>query len=422
VNAEVITIGSELLHGIVRDTNFEMIARMLGEIGVEVAFHTTVGDDSERMGEVFRAAVHRGGAVIATGGLGPTSDDVTRKVIATVFRRRLVLDETVLDRIRARFRARGMEMPPINEGQALVPRGAKVIENERGSAPGLHFAHQQVELFFLPGVPSEAEGMLTQYVIPFLRQKAEGLQIGRRTVRTIGISESLLAERLQALEGEEPAVTFGYLAHPSGVDLHVSAASRDPNWLRGELDRVERKLIEAVGVHAYGTGRQTLSDVVGQALAGRGLRLATAESFTGGAIGVALTATPGSSRYYAGGVVAYSNEAKKELLGVGSDSLRRYGAVSAEVALEMARGARERFGADIAIASTGIAGPDGASEEKPVGLALLALAASDEEAGERHLFGGGRTEIVSRATAVALDLLRRHLGAGIAWSEPSSRS
>jgi nicotinamide-nucleotide amidase len=419
---EVITTGSELLHGLVRNTNLDMISGLLAEAGLWPSYHTTVGDEPEHLGEAFRTAVHRAGVVIVTGGLGPTSDDITRKVIATVFRRRLILDRVVLDQIRARFKERGVEMPPINEAQALVPRGASVIENPIGSAPGLHFTHLDTECFALPGVPSEAEGMLRAYVIPFLKSRNPGLCSGLRVVRTIGIGESALAEKLSGFELEEPELTLGTIARASGVDLHLSASSVDAMWLQGVLDRGERKLLERAGVHAYALGDRTLSEVVGEAFLARGLTIATAESFTGGGVGAALVATPGSSRYYRGGVIAYSNEAKERLLGVSAETLRRFGAVSAETAREMARGAREGLGASCAVSTTGIAGPDGGSAEKPVGLCFLGYSGPEGETAERFVFVGGRADIIARASFFALDLVRRSLGAGVAWSEPSSRS
>ncbi len=420
--AEVITVGSELLYGLVRNTNIDLVSSHLAGAGLRPSYHTTVGDTPEHLGEAFRTAVRRADVVIATGGLGPTSDDITRKVIATVFRRRLILDRVVLDQIRARFRERGLDMPPINEAQALVPRGAVVIENPIGSAPGLHFTHLDTECFALPGVPSEAEQMLRAYVIPFLKSRNPGLASGLRIVRTIGIGESALAEKLAGFELEEPELTLGTIARASGVDLHLSASSVDAIWLQGVLDRGERKLLERAGVHAYAVGDRTLSEVLGEALLKRRLSIATAESFTGGGVGSALVATPGSSRYYRGGVIAYSNESKEALLGVSGETLRRFGAVSAETAKEMARGARERLGATIAVSATGIAGPGGGSAEKPVGLCFLGCSGPDGDVSERFIFGGSRADIIARASFFALDLARRSLGAGVAWSEPSSRS
>jgi nicotinamide-nucleotide amidase len=423
VSVEVITIGSELLNGLVRNTNVDLIGDLLAEVGLEAAYHTTVGDDGKRIGEVFRTAVHRAEVVIATGGLGPTPDDLTRRVIATVFRRRLILDQVILDRIRARFKERGQEMPPVNEAQALIPRGARVIENHRGTAPGLHFTHLRTELFALPGVPSEAEMMLREYVIPCLRAATAGLARGLRVVRTIGIGESALAERLSGFEMEEPDLKLGMIARASGVDVHISASSRDGAWLNVVLDRAERKLWERAGRHAYGRGRETLSEVLGRALLGRDLTIATAESFTGGTVGAEIVATPGSSRYYKGGVIAYSNDAKESLLSVGRETLERKGAVSAEVAEEMARGARIRLGAHCAVSTTGIAGPDGATTAgKPVGLAYLGFSTAEGESSERWIFGGSRADVIAKAAAHALDLSRRNLGVNEEWFGPSSRS
>ncbi len=420
--AEVITIGSELLRGLVPNTNLDLISGLLAEAGLWPSYHSTVGDEPEHLGEAFRTAVRRADVVIATGGLGPTSDDITRKVIATVFRRRLILDRAVLDGIRARFRERGIEMPPINETQALVPRGASVIQNARGSAPGLHFTHMETECFALPGVPSEAEEMLRSYVVPFLKGRNPGLVSGLRVVRTIGIGESALVERLQGFELEEPELTLGTIARATGVDVHLSASSEDAIWLQGVLDRGERKLVERAGTHVYARGSRTLSEAVGEALLDRRLTLATAESFTGGNLGAVIVETAGSSGYYRGGIIAYSNESKESLLGVSGETLRSGGAVSAETAKEMARGARERLGAGCAVSTTGIAGPDGGSAEKPVGLAYLGYSSADGEVSERYLFGGSRGDIIARASFFALDLVRRNLGARVAWSGHSSRS
>ena len=409
MSVEIITIGNELLQGLGADTNGPWIAERLATIGLEVHYKTTVGDDTGRMAEAFRAAAHRASIVIATGGLGPTPDDLTRKTIATVFRRRLVLDEAVLDNIRARFRQRGIEMPAINEAQALIPRGAKVIENPRGTAPGLHFTHLESNYFCLPGVPSETRAMVDHYVLPFLKARSIAPPIDRRIVRTVGIAESTLAERLQALEGEETGTRFGYLPHSNGLDIVLSPATAEVAWTREALDRTERRVREIAGRHVYGSDRETLSSVLGAALVERKLTIATAESFTGGAVGATITETAGASRYLLGGVIAYSNRAKQELLGVRATTLERHGAVSAEVAEEMAKGARDRFDSDLALSSTGIAGPDGGSPEKPVGLVYLGLAMRDGVWTERFILGGTRDEVVDRSVAYALDLARRHL-------------
>jgi nicotinamide-nucleotide amidase len=412
MSVEVITIGSELLNGLVRDTNGTRIVEQLASIGLPVTFRTTVGDDATRIGEAFRTAGHRAHTIVATGGLGSTPDDVTRKVIATTFRRRLVLDEAVLERMRARFRERGIEMPSINEAQALIPRGARIIENPRGTAPGLHFTHQECDYFCLPGVPAEAEAMMTGTVLPFLRARHPLAAPLRRVVRTAGVSESVLAERLQRLEASEERIRFGYLPHSSGVDIYLVPMDPDVGWTVAALDRLEREVREAAGEVVYGREGETLSAVLGKLLADRGLTLATAESITGGAMGALVIDTPGASRYFLGGIVAYSNRAKQELLGVKAATLGRHGAVSGEVASEMASGARERLGADLALASTGIAGPDGGNPEKPVGLVYLAIATREGAHAVRYVFGGTRGEIAARSSAYALDLARRHLETG----------
>jgi nicotinamide-nucleotide amidase len=409
MSAEIITIGTELLHGLVRNTNADRILDRLAEIGVEVTYQTTVGDDTARLSDAFRAAGHRARFVITTGGLGPTPDDLTRKVVATVFRRRLVLDETVLAHIRARFKARGIDMPAINEAQALVPRGARVIENPRGTAPGLHFEHQETDFFVLPGVPAEADAMLAQYVIPSIKATAAGPWISRRVVRTIGLSESVLAERLIGVEGEAPDVMIGYLPHSYGLDVTLTVLALDPSWAAEAIRRIERRVIEAAGDHVYGFGRDTMATVLGALLVEQGRTIATAESFTAGGIGANIASVPGASRYFLGGVTAYSNAAKTALLGVKKALIDKHGAVSAEVAEAMAAGARERFGADIAISSTGIAGPDGGTPEKPVGLFFLGLATPEGVHSVHRQVGGEREEIVVRSSALALDFVRRRV-------------
>ncbi|MEK7348407.1 MAG: competence/damage-inducible protein A [Candidatus Eisenbacteria bacterium] len=413
MSVEIVSIGTELLTGLGRNTNAERIIETLDSLGIPVDYITTVGDDSARLGEALRVAVHRVPIVITTGGLGPTPDDLTRKTIATVFRRRLVLDETILAMIRGRFRERGIEMPSINEGQALVPRGAQVIENQRGTAPGLHFAHLHAEVFVLPGVPAECEAMMANYVVPRLKGLGLGSVTGRRIVRTIGLSESLLAERLTGLESEGIPLRVGYLPHSNGLDVTLSASGDAAAWISEALDHAERRVVEAAGAAVYAHGLQTLAEVVGAALGERGLTVAVAESFTAGAMGTSITSVPGSSRYFLGGVTAYSNRAKQDLLGVEAATLERVGAVSAEVAEQMASGARARFGADLALSSTGIAGPDGGSPEKPVGLCFLGIASAEGARSVRHVLGGTRAEIATRATAYALDLLRRHLQGGV---------
>jgi nicotinamide-nucleotide amidase len=409
MSVEVITIGSELLNGLSRDTNGPRIVDQLASIGLSVAYRTTVGDDAARIGEALRTAGHRAHTVVATGGLGSTPDDMTRKVIATVFRRRLVLDEAALEGMRARFRERGVEMPAMNEVQALIPRGARIIENPRGLAPGLHFAHLEADYFCLPGVPAEADAMMTGYVLPYLRARHPLAAPLRRVIRTSGISESLLAERLQRIEASEERVRFGYLPHTSGVDIYLVPLDPDAGWAGATLDRLARAVRDLAGEVVYGGEGDTLSSVLGSVLADRGLTLALAESITGGAMGALVTDTPGASRYFLGSVVAYANRAKQEMLGVQAATLSRHGAVSSDVAAEMASGARERFGADLALSSTGIAGPEGGSPEKPVGLVYLGLASPEGAVTARYVFGGTRAEIAARAAAYALDRARRHL-------------
>lgn len=410
MRVEILTIGAELLLGYTVDTNAAFMARALSEIGVAVVRHDTVGDDPELIARAMREALERTGAVITSGGLGPTADDRTREGLAAAFGRELVTDPGALSQVERRFRLFGREMPKINVVQALAPRGARVIENRFGSAPALWMEDEQGHwVLTLPGVPSEMRGLLTETVIPILRER-EGeapTVVLSRTIRTTGIGESALAELLGEDGGDEVAgLPLAYLPGWEGVDLRITAAEMPRAGAERALEEATRRLRQRAGSYVYGEGAADLAAVVLDLCRERSLTVATAESCTGGLIGARLTAVPGSSDVFVGGVVAYANSVKESLLGVPKELIDRVGAVSEEVASAMAAGVRARLGVDVGIAVTGIAGPGGGSAEKPVGTVWIAVQIGSEVRTFGRVYLGDRGEVRSRSAQAALDTVR----------------
>jgi len=391
------------------DTNFRFIARKLSSIGAEVVWHTSVGDDHETVADVLRVALRRAEIVVMTGGLGPTPDDVTRKVVSTVLGRNLLLNDSVLEAIRERYRMRGTQMPGINERQALFPKGAEVIENKVGAAPGFLIKEGEKLLFALPGVPLEAEVMLEQHVLPRLTQS--GTPRGREQVvlRTVGLPESIMAERIASMREQLEGVSISYLPHDYGVDLCLTFKKGEPTQLALNERVARQRLLPILGKHFYGEGDKTLEEVVGELLVSKRRKLAVAESVTGGMVSQLITSVPGASRYFMLGVTAYSDETKCKVLGVSDELIREKGAVSEQVAIEMARGVRKKGAADIGVSSTGIAGPGGGRAEKPVGLVYIAVATQRKASAEELRLVGNRALITRRASAAALEMVRRSL-------------
>jgi nicotinamide-nucleotide amidase len=413
VHVELITIGDELLLGFTIDTNGAYIARELAPLGFEVVRRTTVGDEAHAITEAVQAAIERTGAVITTGGLGPTADDRTRPAIAELFGRGLTLHQDLLDAVEARFRRLGYSvMPPSNVSQAMIPEGARVLLNRHGTAPGIWLEDARGRwVVMLPGVPREMRGMLADTLIPLLQERLQdGVHpITSRTLRTTGIGESTLAERLGDLAKSVKGMPLAFLPGWEGVDLRLTARGLPSHEANAVLDQGLASLRAAAGIHVYGEGRDDLAAVVLDAARRDGLHIATAESCTGGLLGGRLTAIPGSSDVYRGGVVAYANEVKSALLGVPVSLIERHGAVSEPVAAAMAAGAAERLSSEIAMAITGVAGPGGGTADKPVGT--VCMATQVRGAGRvvtRHLVGD-REEIRLRSTQSALDMVRRTL-------------
>ncbi len=374
---EIVTIGDELLLGDTLDGNAAWLGRRLAAAGVRTARRTTVGDAAADIHAAVAAALERTGVVVCTGGLGPTPDDLTRPVVADLFGRALAEDDALLAALRERFDARGIRMAENNRRQAEVPEGATVFPNPRGTAPGLLLEDDRGVVVLLPGVPAEMRALVDAYVLDALLERFEehGAPILSRRLRTTGIAESSLAAKVEDVLPELAPLGVAFLPSLDGVDLRVTSWGTLPEPdATAALDRAEALLRERAGRYVYAVGDDSLGAVVGRRLARRGLTLALAESCTGGLIGARLTDSPGASDFLLGGVISYSNEAKRSLLGVRAGTLAAHGAVSEEAAREMVAGVRETLGADVGLAVTGIAGPGGGSEAKPVGTVWIAAA------------------------------------------------
>jgi len=409
MRAEILSVGTELLLGQIVDTNAAYIARALADLGIDVFFKQTVGDNPQRIQEALRLALSRADAVLITGGLGPTEDDLTVDAVAAALGEELVEDAAVVEHVRAFFAARGRRPTSNVFKQALVPRSARVIPNGRGTAPGIHLERDGRMIFIMPGVPYEMDAMMREYVLPALRERAGGDVIRSVVLRVTGEGESAVEMRIKDLLAHTTPTIAPY-AKLGEVHLRLTAKGPADTVAR-QLVEGERRVRERLGDLIYGRDDELLEQVVGRMLVARGETLAVAESCTGGLLAQRLTSIPGSSAYFLEGIVAYSNAAKTDLLDVPQAMLEAHGAVSAEVAEAMAEGIRRRAGATYGLSITGVAGPTGGTEEKPVGLVYLGLASGGGGQHRRLTFGSqpGRTGIRHLAAQAALNLLRLHL-------------
>lgn len=413
MHVEVVTIGDELLLGFTIDTNAAFLARELASIGVQIDRRTTVGDSAGDIASAVGDALDRSGAVITTGGLGPTSDDLTKQSIAALFGRGLHLDEEHQTWMEQRWLTRFQRpLPASNRAQAMIPDGARKLVNRHGSAPGIWIDDDRGRwVAMLPGVPREMRGMVLDTILPALRDRMPTSAVIRsRTLRTTGIAESLLADRIDTGVSALGDVSLAYLPSADGVDLRVTARGLPGDQAEAVLTAAAESLRRLVGDVVYGEDDSDLAKVVLDLCRQRSLTLSVAESCTGGLVGARLTAVPGSSDVVLGGVIAYHNRLKMELLGVAEGDLERHGAVSEPVVRQMARGTRLRTGATLGVAVTGVAGPGGGTPEKPVGTVWIAV---DQEGGARAaklLLVGDRDEIRRRSAQGALELVRREIG------------
>jgi nicotinamide-nucleotide amidase len=411
MNVELIAVGSELMDGRRLDTDSPDLARRLSDLGFTVRSRVVLPDEEERVAEEVRSASRRSDLVILTGGLGPTRDDLTREALAEAADRPLVLDEEALEGIRRRYADRKKPVPEGADRQARMPEGAELLSNRLGTAPGIYLRLGRARVAALPGVPREMVPMFEKQLLPRLREILPSRVLAQRIFKIAGLTESEVDETLGAVE--LPGVSgLSLIGSPGVVEIHVRVSAVKEEEAEKALDDVDRFVVSRFGPDLFGRGEETLSSVVGALLESEGATLATAESCTGGMTARFLTDVPGSSAYFLGGLVTYSNRLKHDLLGVSEETLDRCGAVSAEVASAMATGARERTGATYALAITGIAGPEGGTEDKPVGLTFVALSGRGNTETHRYVFPGDRKSIRRRAAWAALDRLRRRLLGG----------
>jgi nicotinamide-nucleotide amidase len=409
ITAEIIAIGSELLAPDRTDTNSLWLTEKLNRLGIEVKLKTIVGDDDARLEEAIKDAVRRSKVVITTGGLGPTEDDITRKIAARAVGRRLLLDEAVLADIRQRFQNFGVAMPERNSRQAMVIENAEVLPNPNGTAPGMFIEHQGTAIVLLPGPPREMRPMFENHVSPKLSGRVGSFRVMRRFLRVAGLGESAVDEKIAPIytQYENPQTTI--LFNQSEIEIHLTARGRTEAEADALLDRLSEQIEERLGNAVFSFAGETMEEVVGLKLSVGGYTVSVAESCTGGLIAQRLTEIPGSSKYFIEGVVAYANDAKTRTLGVEPVLLLEHGAVSAAVAEAMAEGIRKRAATDFGLSVTGIAGPGGGTEEKPVGLVYIALADEVKTEHRKLQLPGDRNLIRWRASQAALDMLRRRL-------------
>jgi nicotinamide-nucleotide amidase len=410
--AEIIAVGSELLGPTRVDTNSLYIAERLAGLGIELRLKSVVGDEREDLATLLRQALVRADVIVLTGGLGPTDDDLTRDVVSEVLGRPMTIDEAIVEKIRARFARRGLEMPAVNRRQGQVPAGALVLDNPNGTAPGLFIDHHGQAIVLLPGPPREMQPMFDRICAGPLAERAGAERVYRASMFITGLGESHVEQLAQPIYSRwrdaTPPVSTTILAAMGQVELHLSVRDSDAPRARSVLDRARDELLAVLHEHVYSTDGRAMEEVVGDRLKAAGLTIAAAESCTGGLLMSRLTDVPGSSAYVRAGVVAYDNADKMRLLDVPENLLQRYGAVSEPVAVAMAEGIKGRTGADVAVGITGIAGPGGGTRDKPVGTVVIAVLAPGHDAYVRTFqFIGARAQVKYQSTQAALNRVRR---------------
>jgi len=408
VQAEIIAIGDEILIGQTIDTNSAFIATQLNMNGISVKQKRVIADDRESIIEGLDTLFDDTKIVIMTGGLGPTSDDITKKTLADYFGGELVFHEDVFDHIKELFATFGREPKESNKGQAYLPDSCEVLPNKIGTASGMHFAKDGRHFFSLPGVPYEAQHLIGEQVMPWIKSNLQPGTVVHRTLLTQGVPESILAERLEDWASNLPDdISLAYLPSPGVVRLRLTCYSGTEVEARKRVDDEVKRMYDILGLTIFGEDTQTLPEVVGHLLKQRGETVVTAESCTGGSIAAEITSVAGSSDYFLGGIVSYSNQLKMNQLGVKAKSLKDYGAVSEEVVKEMAEGARKVLGSTWAVSSSGVAGPGGGTEEKPVGTVWIGVAGPIGVKARKFRFGNNRARNIQRSKLMALDMLRR---------------
>ena len=410
IKAEIITVGDEILIGQIVDTNSAWIGEKFSGIGVPVSAITSVGDDPGRIKDAVTTALSRSEVVVVTGGLGPTRDDITKRTFAEMFGVPMVRDEATYAHVERMLSARGVEFNALNRSQADIPQGAYILTNDNGTAPGMMFERGGKLLFSLPGVPFEMKALVGERVIPAIRNHFELRDVVHRTVVTFGMAESVLSETIAPWEDALPAhLKLAYLPNPRGIRLRLSAYDVDHADEVREMEEQFARLREIIRPYFLGYEPATVESSLAGMLREHGATVSLAESCTGGEISARITALAGASEYYKGGITSYDNSVKSGVLGIDPADLENYGAVSRQVVEQMARGARRLMDTDFAIATSGIAGPDGGTPAKPVGTVWMAIAWDGGALSRCMLFGKLREENIARASSHALNMLRLHL-------------
>jgi len=409
--AEIISIGDELLYGQTLDTNAHWISHKLDEYNIKVFQRTTIGDDADQILNAFATAAERVDIVLITGGLGPTKDDLTKPLLAKYFGVGMVHHEEVLRDITLLFAKASREVTALNAQQADLPANCEKITNPVGTAPGMWFYENNTVFVAMPGVPYEMKSIMTQGILPKLHEIFSKGVLHHHIIKTIGITESSLSDLIEDWEVNLPKhIKLAYLPTKGQVKLRMTGSGDDLNTLKQEIDTLQMAIMPKIAKYVYGFGADSLEGVIGQLLNKNNLTLATAESCTGGYLAHMITSVPGSSRYFKGSVIAYSNEVKIAQLGVSTEDLKQQGAVSEEVAKAMAEGVRKELNADISIATTGIAGPDGGTVEKPVGTVWIAYSDKHKTLAKKFNFSRDRTFIVHWSALAALNMIRLNVG------------
>ena len=408
MNAELIAVGTEILLGDIVNTDAQLISQGLSELGINVFYQTVVGDNPARLRHVVETARDRADIIITTGGLGPTLDDLTKETLATVFGKKMALHQPSLDRIKGFFQTIGREMTPNNEKQAWLPEGCTVFVNEWGTAPGCAFEAYGKHVLMLPGPPRECNPMWKECAMPYLYRLAGGCIVSRN-IRVFGLGESNMEAILHDMMAESKNPTIAPYAKTSECFARVTAKADTPEECEKLLAPVVEKICGLLDEDVYGVDVDSLEQVVGDGLRQRGLTLAVAESCTGGLLSKRITDVPGCSDYYLGGVCSYANEVKMKVLGVQKETLDTVGAVSPEVAEQMAEGVARALGADVGVGITGVAGPGGGTDDKPVGLVYISVWHNGQHFTRKMKAANGRDRIRMQAASTALDLIRRNI-------------
>lgn len=410
IKAELLTIGDEILFGQIVDTNSQWMGVELSNAGVKVIRKTTVGDVEEEILTAFGEAEARADIVLITGGLGPTNDDLTKPCLARYFNCELRIHEGALQEVTAFFTSRGRALTELNRLQAALPVCCEKITNALGTAPGMWFNRNGKVFVSMPGVPHEMKAMMTNIVIPKLKATFRTPVIEHLVVRTIGIGESFLAEKISGWEGSLPAhIRLAYLPGLSQVRLRLTAYGDDRDVLRKESQAWAERLTPLIGEYIFGYGKDDLEVVLGQRLKEKNLTISVAESCTGGHLAHMITSVPGSSTYFIGGVIAYANETKVKELNLREETLTQHGAVSEQTVIEMAQGVRKKFGTDIGLSTSGIAGPDGGTPDKPVGTVWIAYADKDRTVTRKLQLSKDRLLNIRMTSVLLLNLMRLNL-------------